>query len=427
MSEKPANSKITLTWDDLNTRKVESRLKEQDALARTRRYAQMQPDAVAAAPATGKTAGSIFYNAIVYMALFGLVGGFLAWTVGMAMEQSKPPGRQQASELLSAFKRTQEAQRYGRLKPEDAKLTIDEIRWMGRNNPHFLLALPAGELAEPERAAAGQLLNRNELKVFIANVIAYGLCGILIAVCLAVAEPLVERNFSGAIINGSVAAALGLLGGVVVAFVVERLYSAVAGASGQPIPLSRQVLARTVTWGVLGIFLTLAPGIVMANVKKLGIGLAGGLIGGLIGGLLFEPVRQLTDRPELSQLVALLTIGLVAGAGTGLIENVAKTGWVRVIAGLIAGKQFILYRNPTFIGSGPDCQIFLFKDPNVGRRHAALHIVPGGFEIEDLPLGAPTYVNEKPITRVRLRNGDRIAVGATTLLFQAKASDARTS
>ena len=31
--------------------------------------------------------------------------------------------------------------------------------------------------------------------------------------------------------------------------------------------------------------------------------------------------------------------------------------------GLIAGKQFVLYRDPTYIGSAPNCHVYLFKDP----------------------------------------------------------------
>ena len=79
-----------------------------------------------------------------------------------------------------------------------------------------------------------------------------------------------------------------------------------------------------------------------------------------------------------------------------------------------------MYRNPTFVGSGPDCQIYLFKDPKVGRRHAAIHIVPGGFELENLPLGEQTLVNGSPVTRARLRNGDKIQIGATALVLQEK-------
>lgn len=150
------------------------------------------------------------------------------------------------------------------------------------------------------------------------------------------------------------------------------------------------------------------------------LGLLGGLVGGLVGGAVYDPLALFTERPEVSRLIALCAIGVFAGATTGVIEDAAKSGWVRVIAGLIAGKQFILYRNPTFIGSGPDCQIYLFKDDKVGRRHAAIHVVPGGFELEDLPLGAPTLVNDRPVRRARLRHGDRIAVGSTTFLFQEK-------
>src|SRR5207249_2029934 len=74
----------------------------------------------------------------------------------------------------------------------------------------------------------------------------------------------------------------------------------------------------------------------------------------------------------------------------------------------------------TYIGSSPDCEIYLFKDRQVGPRHAALHLVPGGFELEDLPLGQSTLVNGKPVTRVRLRHGDRISIGCTSFLFQEK-------
>jgi hypothetical protein len=184
---------------------------------------------------------------------------------------------------------------------------------------------------------------------------------------------------------------------------------------------TREWAARIAVWGIMGVFLTVAPGIVMRNGKKLVIGLIGGLLGGVVGGLLFDPIQNLTQgNTRWPELAAMCAIGLVAGLATGVIENVAKTGWLRVTQGLIAGKQFILYRSPTFVGSGPDCQIYLFRDPKVGRRHAAIHIVPGGFELEDLPLGEPTFVNGKAVNRSRLRNGDRIQIGSTLLVFQEK-------
>ncbi len=167
-------------------------------------------------------------------------------------------------------------------------------------------------------------------------------------------------------------------------------------------------------------FLGLALGIVLLNVRLMFVGLVGGLLGGIVGGALFEPVRNWTHNAELPRLLALGAIGAFAGLAAGLLENVIKAGWLKVTTGIIAGKQFILYRNPTYIGSSPDCQIYLFKDPQVGRRHAAIHLLPGGIEIEDLPLGGATIINGKPIKRAKLKAGDTIRIGLTEFQFQEK-------
>jgi hypothetical protein len=222
--------------------------------------------------------------------------------------------------------------------------------------------------------------------------------------------------------NGALSAVLGLIGGITVSLFIERIYRTVAGdgprtASGFTV---QDMFAHAAAWGVLGLFLTAGPGLLLRNPRKLAIGIAGGLIGGVVGGALFDPIGALAGI-EMSRLIALVTIGGIAGFSTAMIENVAKTGWLRVTHGLIAGKQFILYRNPTYIGSAPDSQIYLFRDPKVGRRHAALHLVPGGIDIEDLPLGSHTRVNGKAVSRIRLHHGDEIAIGATRFEFQEKA------
>ncbi len=260
---------------------------------------------------------------------------------------------------------------------------------------------------------------RNRGRAFISNVLAFGVSGMLIALALSIADPLVSRNIPSAIVNGSVGATLGIIGGIVVALFAEKMYHALGGQDGS-ITTGRQVFARAVQWGTVGFFITLGPGLVMRNAKKLLIGAIGGMIGGAIGGSLFDAIGKMTANPDLGWLVGLCSIGLLAGLAGALVETAARSGWLRVTAGLIAGKQFVLYRNPTFIGSSPDNQIYLFKDSNVGRRHAAIHIVKGGFELEDLPLGVATTVNGKSITRTRLRGGDQIQVGGTRFVFQEK-------
>jgi hypothetical protein len=413
-----AEERITVSYDDLQTRKVETRLKEQEAMARNRAYAQLKEEAIADV-AAAPSRPSLWYNPIFTLTVFGLLGGLTAWGLG-ALLQFKPSAEAQANEMVKAVRELTLGVDVKRLSPEQ-QAAVKELERVGRRNDYFKV-FTDGTLSQDEKTRQRDHLRQEDAwRVYLANVMAYGVYGLLLALALSIAEPATDRNVQGVVINGSVGATLGLVGGAIVALFVERLYRKIGGGALEgDVSSAKQIIARSVTWGVMGLFLTVAPGIVMKNIKRLLIGLAGGLVGGLVGGALYDPAIMLTGRPEVGKLVGLVAIGVLAGVATGLIENAAKKGWVRVITGLIAGKQFILYRNPTYIGSAPDCQIYLFKDKKVGKRHAAIHIVPGGFELEDLPLGANTLVNGKTVKRARLRNGDRVMIGSTCFIFQEK-------
>jgi hypothetical protein len=368
---------------------------------------------------------SIWYNTVFAMAFFGCLGGLLAWGAGELI-QLKPLTRakylaeyQSAQEQWDAVLRVQRRFSAG-IDKKNAQYQIMLLQQQAANNPYFQI-LRNDALSPAQKEAAIEKQNANyDTKAFIAKVLAYGLIGMIIAFFLAAAEPLIDRNFHGVLVNGAVGAMLGLFGGVIVSFFVDRLYAALGGTEAADLNTGQQLIANAVKYGVVGSFLLIAPGLLMRNVKKLTVGLIGGFVGGVIGGALLAPVANLTGNEMIARGIAFVAIGLVAGMATGLIENAAKTGWVKVVAGFIAGKQFILYRATTYIGSSPDCHIYLFKDPAIGRRHAAVHIVPGGFDLEDLPLGTPTYVNGKPVSRVRLRTGDQIQVGGTAFTFQEK-------
>ena len=408
---------VTITWDELNTRKVDTRIREDQAINRNRAYAQMD---AAKVQIDKKLKWDLLHNTLFFLVAFGIVGGFLAWTCGLLTQFRS--SEQQALNLYRGVTRYQLLLEDKTISPADAERSIDAIRAMGRKNDYFT-GLVDPKLSYDQREAKGaQLRKRAATKRFALNVVSFGLSGMLLAMCLGIAEPLSERNMPATVRNGALGAAMGLLGGVMVSLFVDKLFRAAAGdeVGGEANQFTaRDVLARMLAWGVLGLFLTIGPGLLMRNRKKFFIGLAGGMIGGMIGGALFDPVNYLAGA-QMSRLIALVAIGGLAGLSTALIENAAKTGWLRVTAGFIAGKQFILYRNPTFIGSAPDSQIYLFKDPKVGRRHAALHLVHGGVDIEDLPLGTQTFVNGLPVTRARLHNGDQITIGASMFLFQEK-------
>jgi hypothetical protein len=428
------SDKIKIEWDDLKTRKVDQRLKEQEALERNRRQAAMSPVNVQVEKPERKS--SIFYNPVFLLAIFGLLGGLLAWGGGELLGAG-PDLDAQAQSLKRQVTDLMQRSAVGESATPDVvqqvAAAVNEIKVENAGNPYFALAMNTNLTPEQRAARKAEIDHQQSVKNLIANILSFGVSGMLIAACLSIAEPLIDRNYHRAMVNGFVGGMLGLVGGAVVSLFIEKVYAAlvVRGPDGEEVASAR-MLAEAVKWGILGLFLTIAPGVLMGNVKKLSIGLVGGLIGGVIGGALFDPIYNATDgnmhvaqmigNIHVSRMIALVAIGLFAGAATGLIENAAKGGWLKVTSGLIAGKQFILYRNPTFIGSGPECPIYLFRDPKIGKRHAAIHIVPGGFELENLPLGTDTYVNGKTIKRARLRNSDEIKIGGTTFRFQEKTS-----
>jgi len=411
-----ADDKIQISWTDLKTSKVEKHVRQQQAMLRNRRYSQMTSDDLPVAHAPSP----IWYNPIFLLTAFGLLGGLLAWSGGALMHLA-PDRQQQAAQALASIDDIRKLVRtspngYG-ITPQQADDAIYNVVLNAGDNPYLKVEMETSFTLQEKQARLDALEQADHWKNLIAHILGFGMAGVFISICLSVAEPVIDRNVHAAVINGSVGAALGLAGGLAASLVVDRVYRAFGGAEHG---LLRQYLAQSVSWAVLGTFLASAPGLVVKNRKRFLIGLAGGAVGGAVGGILLDPLSRATSSAEFGRLAAMCCIGAVAGAATGILEHAARTGWLKVTAGVIAGKQFILYRDPTYIGSAPDCQIYLFRDPKVGRRHAAIHLLQGRIEIEDLPLGGQTVINGKPIVRQRLCHGDRIAIGSTTFLFQEK-------
>jgi len=410
-----AAEKLTVSWDEIANPKVDERLKLLDSA--TRLPQSPPPDAVAPVKR-----GSLLYNTVFYMSLFGLIGGLAGWGLGETMN-FRGSEQQEARDALDARAQIQNAINSGAYTAEEGANALKIVDEDARGNPYYEIDQDSSLSPDEKKAKEQDIALHDQWKDFLTDLLFYGVSGMTIAVCLGIAEPAVERNWRGVVVNGSVAAVLGLIGGVVVSLFINRFQGfvvrSIADAQEQWV---QEMVSNSVRWGTLGLFLGLAPGVVLKSLRKMSAGAVGGLVGGLVGGALIEVVNRFSgNNPHVTKLVGIGTIGLVAGLGTGLIENAVKTGWLKVTAGLIAGKQFILYRDPTFIGSALSCHIYLFRDPSVGKRHAAVHIVPGGFEIENLPLGTATLVNNEQVEgRRKLRNGDRIQIGTTSMVFQEK-------
>jgi hypothetical protein len=80
-------------------------------------------------------------------------------------------------------------------------------------------------------------------------------------------------------------------------------------------------------------------------------------------------------------------------------------------------QAFFLTHSVTVIGRAAEADLRL-NDPGVSRRHAEIRQESGGFWIVDLGSTNGLRVNEAPIARHELINGDRVEIGSTTMVFR---------
>jgi hypothetical protein len=413
------SDKIRISLDDVNSLEVDQKLQQQSAVARTTEHYRQQVAPSLPSMAGHRRSTSIWYNTLFYMTIFGVLGGLLAWPACEIVWQSMNGQQESLLRFLGEANEIIIDTNIGEISEAEAESRFERLRLKYEDNEMVAL-LTDESLSDSDRESRLETLTDKSQSVsFISTLIFCAVGGMCIAVFLSVAEAVIGRNIREAVINGSVGLCLGMVGGIIVGLFLDKLYRAMGGGTGEG-GVAAQVVARALGWAVLGLFLSVAPGIVMRSPKKLMIGLAGGFLGGLLGGGLFDLVGAATGTEWMSRLVGLVAIGAITGLGTGLIEHAAKTGWMKVVGGLISGKQFILYKNPTIVGSSPQCEIYLFKDVQVAPQHAAIRQVPQGYEIQNLGTTTSTFVNGSAISRVRLSNNDQIQIGGTTFSFQEK-------
>ncbi len=210
----------------------------------------------------------------------------------------------------------------------------------------------------------------------------FGVVYLCVGVAFGVAEGLSTRVWQKIVTKGLVGGAIGFVGGFVGGMLAQGVYSAMR--SGQPVvpvissaEFYRLMLARAIGWGLAGCFAGPGQGLAIGSWRKAVYGALGGLVGGFGGGLLFDPISVLTEvgghgSGALSRAIGLTVVGLCAGLGIGVVEEIRKQGWLLIMSGPLAGKQFILYREQTTLGSSPKCDIVLPKDPAVQPQHPRL-------------------------------------------------------
>jgi hypothetical protein len=352
---------IRLDQDDLYTPAVESYLELQTALRRG--TGELQPQSWFV---------RVVYSSWFYLAIASGAGGFIAWSI------------------LEPF-------------IDDSQMAADEGSW------GLVFIFPAVAAGIGLFLGAGEgIMCRNPLRALTCGTVGLGIgfAGGLIAIC-----------------------PTGLLFGVT-RLLALSLMDEMPGPDELVMPTGFAFLVlmmgRAAAWAVAGIPAGLGQGIALREKKVILNGLVGGVLGGTLGGLLFDPISLLFTTADgqaaVSRAIGFTSIGLLVGLFVGLVEGWTKTAWLLMRAGPLAGKQFILFRDVTVLGSSPKADIYLFKDETIEPRHAMIYNRGGRFEIEDLSTPDGTYVNGIPIKRRLLESGDQIAMGKTVLEFSLQAA-----
>jgi hypothetical protein len=236
-----------------------------------------------------------------------------------------------------------------------------------------------------------------------------------------VSESIVERSARKAILRGLLAFPLGIVLGFIFEAVANLIYNlglnicAQAGVQSYRNPAAW--IARGIGWAVFGAAGGTVYGLVGQSMKKAKYGIIGGLIGAGIGGTVFDPISMGMRGATLSRAVGFALFGAATGIAMGWVESALKDRWLYVTSGPLAGKQFILYKSLTTIGSDQKSDIYLFKDPNILGQHAAIAIT--GSRVQFKALGA-AYVTGSPVSTRVLQDGDLLQIGRYAFRYKER-------
>ena len=141
------DGKINISWDDLKTRRVENRLREQQAVAPTALLATERR----APPEATPTKASLWHNTAFITTAFGLLGGFLAWLArfGFVMIlpwfaphvlHYNPNASRDAEQSIADIHSIEAAHDIGRTTAQQAAIAIQQVQFSSRDNPYFTVS-----------------------------------------------------------------------------------------------------------------------------------------------------------------------------------------------------------------------------------------------------------------------------------------------
>jgi hypothetical protein len=277
-------------------------------------------------------------------------------------------------------------------------------------------------------------LERQHSRHRAASLLLFPLVAGLIGLFIGAVDGFICRLPRRALLSGAVGLVVGLVGGFITGLIAEVIYAplsllatkqALASGSLSTFAFIIQMIGRSIAWAMAGVAMGLGQGIALRSKRLLLYGLLGGIVGGLLGGILFDPFDQLLlgpDKPSAhwSRLIGFAVVGGSVGAMIGIVELLARDAWLRMTQGPLTGKEFLLFKDIMNIGSSPRSDIYLFNDSQVAEHHAIIRAVGDECEIESRRGTYAVLLNNRSVSRARLRHGDNVTIGRTAFVFQRR-------
>lgn len=266
----------------------------------------------------------------------------------------------------------------------------------------------------------------------------YGLIGLLLGGVDGVVEGNPRKLVRGVLV--------GLIGGIVlgrlgngIGYYFYRMLGGSDNAATNPSMLAfvTQIIARSFELAFQGAGIGIGAALATGSRKRVLQGGLGGLLGGFIGGMLFDMLSRMIspisssvqsgcyDAGGTGRMLSYVLMGALTGLFIGLMQELLKEAWVKVLAGRNEGKDFILSKPMNLLGRDERCDVPLYGDMSVGVQHAAIRADGKRHVLLDAGTPVGTMVNGQRVEankELLLRDGDMIQIGQHRILFREKAT-----
>lgn len=321
---------------------------------------------------------TIFMKGILY----GLLGGFIAWAINEALSIE----------------------------------TETILGWMGFD---FDTLFNSPNMTESQISLIYNNAIRLEAAIFSA--IIGGFIGAVMGLGEGIYYGSKEKAIKYTLAGLGIASAIGLVGG----YIAQIMYTNLLIGTDEYTPLVYMAFVRAIGWTVIGLGVGIAVGLIKPERMRVINCSIGGMVGGFIGGFAFDFISRATimsenDTGTVPRAVGIIVLGILIGLGIGLLEQFAKSAWLKVIRGEFEGKEYLVFAGTTSIGNSGKNTIVLFKDKLVAPFHCEIILEANRYVLVDKGTPMGTVVNGMHVTRHVLKQGDAIALGNSVLIFNTK-------